>query len=282
MSRKSPTEFSELFKRSPTPKSPAELDQRILDYARRNTPQPARRQQPLFLTAAATLSVACIGLLVVLRSGDLPPPETRAQRAPPIPPTANRQSMPAVSDSASERRSKEMSAIIAQAEPEREAGKQRPANAERTAADASSDLAIAQSPAKEQARVQAFSTLHNQALSVPDASAPARSGKIALDDSLGMTAPQGVAQAAMEEALHAGDKKSLASATRVKFKAGSDSLVRNEDMQESLREIKKLYSDGKKNEAEKAYRELREHCGECELPASLTQALKDLEDGLKK
>ncbi|MGI9287205.1 MAG: hypothetical protein ACR2P1_17615 [Pseudomonadales bacterium] len=69
MSRKSPAEFSELFERSPTPESPAELDHRILDYARRNAPQPARSRQPLFLTTAATLSVACIGLLVVCYGG---------------------------------------------------------------------------------------------------------------------------------------------------------------------------------------------------------------------
>ncbi|MGI9284504.1 MAG: hypothetical protein ACR2P1_03895 [Pseudomonadales bacterium] len=267
MSRKSPTEFSDLFNRSPTPDSPPELDKRILEYARRNAPQPARRE-PLFLTVAATLSVACIGLLVVLRSGEVPLPELAAQRAPPTMPIANSRSAPPVSDSAAERRSKEVSALIPRTEPESEASMAQLSNAEPTETGTSANLAITQS------RVKAFGTLQNQALSVPDASAPTQSGKLALDDSLGMTAPQGVAQAAMEEAFITGDKKSLVTATRVKFKVDNNGLVGNEDMQEALQEIKQLYADGKKSEAEKAYQELRARCKECDLPKSLKQALK--------
>lgn len=284
MSRKSPTEFSELFQRSPTPESPPELDQRILQYARRNAPEPSRRRQPLWVTATATLSVACVGLLVVLRSGDVAPPETAARQAAPATPAGHWQNVRSVANGTEEQQSNEVLATTSRSEPERQTNEQPLSNSGRPAADAEPDLSYSQAPAKKQAQAQALSRpIPQQASPMPDASTEEeKAGTTVLDEALGMAAPQSLEQATMEEALRNSDRKPQAATKRAKFKVDDDDQISNEDMQESLQEIKKLYAAGKKSAAANAYHELRERCEECELPASLEEALTELDDDSSK
>lgn len=282
MSRKSPTEFSELFQRSPTPESPPELDQRILQYARRNAPEPSRRRQPLWVTASATLSVACVGLLVVLRSGDVTPPETAARQAAPATPTGHWQNVRSVANGTEEQQSNEVLATTSRSQPESQTSEQHLSNSGRPAADAESDLSYSQTPAKKQA--QALSRpIPQQAPPMPDTSTEEeKAGTTVLDEALGMAAPQSLEQATMEEALRHSDRKPQAATKRAKFKVDDDDQISDEDMQEALQEIKKLYAAGKKSAAANAYHELRERCEECELPASLEEALTELDDDSSK
>ena len=49
----------------PSPRSPRELDEKILRYAREQAPEPERRGLPVWVTGLATASIAGVALLLV-------------------------------------------------------------------------------------------------------------------------------------------------------------------------------------------------------------------------
>lgn len=263
MSRKSSSEFPGLFDRSATPKSPPELDARILDYARRNTPESTRAGYPLLLKGAATLTVACLGLLVVFRASDPTPLENQTPAAR----VADQEHAGSPVDSPA-RQELAMQPPMAGTAQQPVVGESHSAHAQSFGAASGRPAASAehsytqQAPTPEPGAMQRRRALSAPLAAIPDTDSTEKSRPLSE-----LAAASSLEQATLHDALSDEDKhlKTLAKHAQTGAISG--------ELRKLARHIIRLHADGKLDEAEQAYRELRERCTQCQLPDSLARAL---------